>query len=163
MTNPTALETASSERAKAFAAFHEAAQIYMAFQTLKPTGLVQLEPEERLSEAACGAAAEFARSMAAYNEARAKSREAMAQSLNALQGSYIPKLTPKPEKGPGTMDSVKCAIVAAQGRGVSSKVLKRILMEYGGRKNDGPSLRALPLGENAIRCVSEIEALPVGG
>jgi hypothetical protein len=170
MSKPSELAIASEERAKAFAAFYEASQAFIAFQTLKPTGLVQLEQEEGVSEAACDAAAEYAKTLAIYKRAVTASREALARSREArekaIADGYIFHRKPEPEDDrPGSLKWLRVSMVAAQRRGVPTKTLQRIVMEHGGRGpassgKDGPSLKALHASGNAVQCVNAIEALP---
>lgn len=66
---------------------------------------------------------------------------------------------PKAYEAPGTRESVKAAIAAAQKRGVRTEALQKLVMGYGACVDGKPSIMAMPVGENAIRCVAAIEAL----
>jgi hypothetical protein len=149
MTKQTTLDSACEARAKALAALIDAVDVYKAFQTLEPIGLVHDECGDGLDDAVSDAAADLLDADAAYGDALEE---------YAPEPEPAKAVVPEP-KTPGLLESVKAAVIAAQKRGVRTDAVQKVVMEHGGRKGDMPSLKALPR-ENAIRCVAAIEALP---
>jgi len=133
-------------REKALAELIVAVDVYKAFQTLEPAGLVHEECGDRLDDAVCDAAVDLLNADAAYSNALEEHCKAQTKSKASNEDA-------------GTLESVKAAVLAAQKRGVRTAVVQRVVIEHGGRKGDIPSLRALPR-ENAAKCVAAIEALP---
>jgi hypothetical protein len=154
MTTQTTPDSAYEARAKALAALIDAVDVYKAFQTLEPTGLVHDECGDGLDDAVCDAAVDLLNADAAHADALDKYFEAR------------PKPEPvkaKPLKTGPTLESVKAAVVAAHKRGVPPGATQKVVVKLGGHNGDVPSLKALPLGENAIKCIAAIETLPGRG
>jgi hypothetical protein len=152
MTTQTTPDSAYEARAKALVALIDAVDVYKAFQTLEPTGLVHDECGDGLDDAVCDAAVDLLNADATYIEALDKPQEANPEPE--------PRKAKAPKNGPGSLESVKAAVIAAQKRGARTEALQKAVMEHGGRNGDVPSLKALPPGENAIKCIAAIEALP---
>jgi len=149
MTKQTTLDSACEARAKALAALIDAVDVYKAFRTLEPTGLVHDECGDGLDDAVCDAAAELLDADAAYCDALEEEEEPE------------PGKAETPETGPSLHD-VKAAIVAGQKRAATAAIQK-IVIDHGGSVQENgtarPALKALPRSSYA-KVIAVIKALP---
>jgi hypothetical protein len=147
MTKQTILDSACEARAKALAALIDAVDVYKAFQTLEPTGLVHDECGDGLDDAVCDAAAELLDADAAYGD--------------ALEEEPEPGKAETSATGPSLHD-VKAAIVAGQKRAATAAIQK-IVIDHGGSVQENgtarPALAALPRS-NYAKVIAAIKALP---